>query len=220
MQLSNICSWNVLNNTMKSSIPDHRLDAPIWRFIAAQHFAYFWRQLRSLGVSKKRSMGSEGGALPIIGFSIETYLHYDAEVGGPLKRPLKDTFKRDVSTSLKPAPLENCERSQCSRRAHTFAEQHYGWLHHQPLQPPRCNGQVRSVLRSGVERASELCQLRLASRSTSDVGRKRYTQTAHTIRARTHWVAPWSFISSVVSPYPLGLEFSLITDPLWTLRCQ
>ena len=36
---------------MKSSIPDHGLDTAIWRLTAAQHFAYFQRQLRSLGVS-------------------------------------------------------------------------------------------------------------------------------------------------------------------------
>ena len=38
---------------MKSSVPDHRLDTPIWRITAAQHFAYFQRQLRSLRVSRQ-----------------------------------------------------------------------------------------------------------------------------------------------------------------------
>ena len=42
-----------LVNTMKSSIPDHQLDTPIWRLTAAQNFAYFQRQLRSLGVSNQ-----------------------------------------------------------------------------------------------------------------------------------------------------------------------
>ena len=34
-----------LGSTLKSSIPDHRLDTAIWRFTAAQHFADFQRQL-------------------------------------------------------------------------------------------------------------------------------------------------------------------------------
>ena len=41
-----------------------------------------------------RSTGSEAVAPPIIGFSIATCHYYDAEVVGPLKRPLKDTFKK------------------------------------------------------------------------------------------------------------------------------
>ena len=52
-----------LVNTMKSSIPDHKLDTPIWRFTAAHHSAYFQRQLRSLGVSHQRNTlhGLRGG---------------------------------------------------------------------------------------------------------------------------------------------------------------
>ena len=44
-----------LINTMQSPVPHHRLDTTIWKFTAAQHFACFKRQLRSLGVSHQRS---------------------------------------------------------------------------------------------------------------------------------------------------------------------
>ena len=40
------------------------------------------------------STGSQAVASLIIGFSIGTYQYYDAEVGGPLKGPLNDTFKK------------------------------------------------------------------------------------------------------------------------------
>ena len=77
-----------LVNTVKSSIPDHRLDTAIWRFTAAQYFANFQRKLRSLGVSHQHV------ELPISGFNIVIYHFYDAEVGGPLKGSFEDTFKK------------------------------------------------------------------------------------------------------------------------------
>ena len=40
-----------LVNTMKSSILDHKLDTPIWRFTATQHFDFFQRQRHILCVS-------------------------------------------------------------------------------------------------------------------------------------------------------------------------
>ena len=39
---------------MESSVPDDRLVTTIWAFTAAQHFACFQRELRSLGVSHHR----------------------------------------------------------------------------------------------------------------------------------------------------------------------
>ena len=51
-----------LVNTMKSSILDHRFATAIWKLTAAQHFAYFQRQLRNLGVSHQHyTHGLRGG---------------------------------------------------------------------------------------------------------------------------------------------------------------
>ena len=103
--------WQLIN-TMKASIPGSQTRyTNLGKFTPAQHFACFQRQLRSLGVSHQhhtlhdinitRSTGSEAMALPIIGFSIATYHNYDAEVGGPLKGPLTDTFKKARSNFIK-----------------------------------------------------------------------------------------------------------------------
>ena len=78
-----------LVNTMKSSVPDHKLGTPIWRFTAAQLFAYFQRQPAALAcrINVARSSDFEAVELPIIGFSIVIYHYYDVEVGGPLEEP-------------------------------------------------------------------------------------------------------------------------------------
>ena len=81
-------SWNLVG-TAKSSIPDHRLATAVWKFIAAQHFNHFQRQLRSLGchINILRSADSGAVDLPITGFAIKH--NHDAEVGGPLKGPFE-----------------------------------------------------------------------------------------------------------------------------------
>ena len=83
-----------LVNATKASIPDHRLDTAIWNFTAAQHFANFQRQLRSLGVSHQHYTLRGGAATDHWLQYCVSHHNYDAEVGGPLKRPLKDTIKK------------------------------------------------------------------------------------------------------------------------------
>ena len=60
-------------NTMKSSIPNHQLDTPIWTFTAAPHFACSQRQLGSVGVSHQQYTlkGLKGGG------STDLWLEYD-----------------------------------------------------------------------------------------------------------------------------------------------
>ena len=58
-------------------------------------------------INVTHSTDSEAMELPIIGFSIVIYHLYDAEVGGPLKEPLKDTFKKR-RMYFKPAPHRSC----------------------------------------------------------------------------------------------------------------
>ena len=85
-----LCVWNPRTRTSRHS--HFRIETP---FTAAQHFAYFQQQLRSLSVSHQHyTLHGLRVALPIIGFSIATYHYYDAEVGGPLKGPSRDTFKK------------------------------------------------------------------------------------------------------------------------------
>ena len=62
LECPGICQ--VINN-MRASIPDHQLDTTIWRFTAAQHFVYFQRKLRSLGVSHQHYTlhGLRGGGV-------------------------------------------------------------------------------------------------------------------------------------------------------------
>ena len=108
-----------LDNTMTSSILDLRLDTSIWKFTAAQHFAYFQRQPRSFGVSHQHCTlhGIRGGG------ATDHWLQFrDLPLlrrGGrqPLKEPLKDTFKKARSyftkTVLSPRKLRS-RRSRAS----------------------------------------------------------------------------------------------------------
>ena len=159
LQCPGICQ---LVNTLKSSIPDHRLAAASRKFTAGQHFAYFQRNSAGLAchVNITRSTDSEAVEPPIIGFNIAIYHSYDAEVGEPLKGPLKDTFKKgrfllhqnQLSKEVADRPSVLAELAP-----RFFAEQDYEESRQQPLQPPRCNGKgrgVHSVLRSGVEQRS------------------------------------------------------------------
>ena len=154
-----------LVNSMRSSIPDHKLDTPTWGFTAVQHFAYFQRQLRSLGVSYQHYTlhGLRGGGLPIIGFSIVIYHCYDAVVGGHVKEPLKDTFRKGLQRSCRP--------SQCSRRARASFRCRTR-LQRVPPPAPATTTLQRKAWRSSLRsvqrrRATELCPRRLASRSVT-----------------------------------------------------
>ena len=64
-------------------------------------------------------MDSEVVKLPIIGFNIVIHHNYDAEVGGPLRGPLKDTFKKRrfyISKTSSPEKLQTVSvLSQSSR---------------------------------------------------------------------------------------------------------
>ena len=66
-----------------------------------------------------RSTESEAAELPIIGFNIEIYHHYDAEVGGPLKGPSNDTSKKRRCCSIETSSSEKLQNvsvlSQSSR---------------------------------------------------------------------------------------------------------
>ena len=102
--------------------------------------------------------------------------------------------RRDVSTSSKPGLQRP---SQCSRRARAsfFVEQDYEGFHHQPPQPPRCNGMgrgVHSVLRGGVEQrrfAHTVSPLGALPLSLSDVGRKQSASRRRTrYRPRNTWM--------------------------------
>ena len=105
-------------------------------------------------------MDSEVVKLPIIGFNIVIHHNYDAEVGGPLRGPLKDTFKkRRFYISKNQISRKVADRlSALAELAPLFyAEQDFSKSRHQLLQPPRCIGKgrgVHSVLRSGVEQWS------------------------------------------------------------------
>ena len=64
-----------------------------------------------------RSTDSEAVELAIIGFNIAICHSYDEEVGGPLKGPLKDPFKKGRFYFIKTNSPKSCRPSQCSRRA-------------------------------------------------------------------------------------------------------
>ena len=117
---------------MKASIPDHKLDTAIWKIAPAQHFAFSSDSSAAWAFHTNitRSTGSEAVAQPIIGFSIATYHFYDAEVGGPLKEPLKDTFEKEQNRF--PAQIANRLSSLADLAPRFFAEQDYGIPCHYP----------------------------------------------------------------------------------------
>ena len=184
-------AWNVLVNTMKSSIPDCRLDTAIWNFTATQHFACFQRQLHSLCVSHQHCTlhGLRGGG------ATDHWLQY-RDVPQLRRRGrwtseqrlVKGTFKKGRFYFIKtcsPKKLQTVSvLSESSPRF--FAEQAHGESRHRPLQPPRCNGKsggVYSVLRGGVEQRSfahTVSPLGALPLPLSDVGRKQRTSRRRT----------------------------------------
>ena len=83
-----------------------------------------------------RSTDSEAVEPPNIGFSIVIYHNYDAEVGGPLREPLRDTIKKGRFYFTK----TNSPKIVADRLG-TLA------------QPPRCNGKwSRSPLQTAQRR--------------------------------------------------------------------
>ena len=195
-----------LVNTSKSSIPDHKLNTPIWRLTAAQHLAYFQRQLRSLGVSHQHCTlhGLRGGG------ATDHWLWYRdfplLRRSGrwtserTLERYIQEgTFPLDKKSSLQ----RSCRPSRCSRRARasflcgptTSPHSHHGATERVP-------GGVHSVLRSGVEQRSFAHTVSLLGAlplSLGDVGAKtKCKQTMHTMRARTHWGGSCSLTRTAV----------------------
>ena len=81
-----------LVDTMKSSVPDHRLDTAIWKFTAPFNTSPV--SCDNSPALAYRSTDSEAVALSIIGLNIAICHNYDAEVGGPLKGPLKKESKK------------------------------------------------------------------------------------------------------------------------------
>ena len=179
-----------LVNTMKASIPDHRLDTAIWKFTPAQHFAYFQRQLRIRGVSHQQYTlhGRRGGG---------TTDYWQKYRDLPqLRRRGRWTSERTLGRYIQegtfrphqnrlPAEIGNCLSALADLAQRFFAEQGNGKPRHQTLQPPRCNGKrggVRSLLRSEVEQQSFANSVSLGAlpQPLSDMGRKtEYTQSAH-----------------------------------------
>ena len=169
MQPSNTCFWNVLEsvNGSISMNPQFLItDSP-------QQFGNSLLHNTSLVSSDNsavchiiiaRSTDSEAVELAIIGFNIAICHSYDEEVGGPLKGPLKDTFKKGRFYFIKtnsPKKLQTFSvLSQSSRLV--------------SLQNKTTNGPTTSPYRfhtatERVERrrATELCPHRLASRSVT-----------------------------------------------------
>ena len=76
--------------------------------------------------------------------------------------------------------------------------------------------EVRSNLRSGVEQqsfANSVSPLGALLLSFNDVGRKtEYTQTAHTIQARTHWDGSCRLTRTAIAPWSCFLLFFLIQN--------
>ena len=171
-----------LVNTMKSSIPDHRLDTAIWRFTAAQHFAYFQRQLRSLGVSHQHYTlhGVRGGG------ATEHWLQYRDLP--QLRRRGRWASVRTIERYIQEGTflLQNLISKEVADRLSAladlaprfFAEHDYGESHHRHQQPPRCNGKCGEV-----HSVSPLGALPLP---LGDVGRKQRTSRRRTRYEHRH----------------------------------
>ena len=154
-----------LVNTLKSSIPDHRLHAAIWKFTAAQHFAPFpattpqpWHVTSTIHAPRTPRRWSYRSSA-----SISRFTTNDAEVGGPPKGPLKDTSQKGRFQSIKtssPKKLQTVSVHSQSSRLLSLQSKTTESPTTSPLQPPRCNGK-------GRRRATELCPHRLASRSVT-----------------------------------------------------
>ena len=146
---------------MISSIPGHRFDTAIWTITAAQHFAQSNDNSATsehhINVTRHGRRG--GGAsdhllqyrnLPQLQCrgrwtSERTLERYVQEATFLLHQ---NRLSKEVTDRL-PALAQLAPRF--------FAEQDHRESHHQPPQPPRCNGQggeVYSVLCSGVEQRS------------------------------------------------------------------
>ena len=122
-------TWNLSADLVLESMSAH-LQTSIassnsWRFTNSipQHLEiHCQRQLRSLNVSHQHytlQRTPRRRELPIIGFNIEIYHHYDAEVGGPLKGPSNDTSKKRRCCSIETSSSEKLQNvsvlSQSSR---------------------------------------------------------------------------------------------------------
>ena len=164
-----VCRWV---SAMKSSIPVHRRGVAIWRVSAAQHNAHFQRHLRNLGVPHQHYTLHElrgGGAT-------DHWLQYrdlhscDAGVSGPLKGPLKDTFKKahfDFIKTGSPKQWQTGSRALAELASFLCRTR----LQSLPLAPTATTlqrkGQSSSLRSAQRRRATQLCLHRLASRSVT-----------------------------------------------------
>ena len=189
-------------------MPDHRLDATLCEFTAAQHFACFQRELGSLGVSHQRYTlrGLQGGG------ATDHWLQYR---GLPqLRRRGRWTSERtlekyiqerDLSTSSEPALQRSCRPSQCSRRARASLPRRTSPRRIPPPTPAATTltrkGQRSSLRSAQRRRATELCP----TPPCLSEQYLHYFVTWHTVRAQSHLdvscrvtqtaVAPWSCFS-------------------------
>ena len=159
-----------------------------------------------------RSTGSQEVALPIIGISIPTYHCYDAQVGGPLKGPSREIHSRKhVSTSPTPVPHGNCKptHSVLSQISHLVS------LPNKTTENPTTSSYSHHV---ATERGdfAPFCAAAPSNRASPTPShlsehfpyllvtwdeKTKHKQTAHTIRARTHWDGSCRLTRTAVAPW-------------------
>ena len=121
-------------------------------------------------------------------FDIATYHNCEADVFGPLKGPLKDTFKKGRFYFIQTGSPQKL-RTVAELSPHFFPEQDYGVSRHQPHQPPRCNGKgegVHSVLCSGIEQPRTVSPSGTLPLPLGDAGRKQRTSRRRTRHGHRH----------------------------------
>ena len=197
-EIQKLAEWQVsalwisqLVNTMKSSIPDHRLDTAIWTSTAAQHFSPNSNDNSAVSachIKVTRSTDFEAVELAIIWLQYRDLPQLRRRGRWTCERTLERyvhaaTFLLDQNRPSK--EVADRLRALAELAPRFFAEKHHRGSR-QPPQPPRCNEkgrEVHSVLRSGVEQRSfahTVLPLGALLLPLCDVGRT---------------VAPWSCIS-------------------------
>ena len=133
-----------LVRTMKSSIPDHRLDCSnleihccskprLFRATTPQH----WRVTSTLHAPRTTRRWSYRSVASISRFTATA----TQRVGGPLKGPLKDARSFPLHQNQLSREVADRLSALAELVVLFFAEQDYEESRHQPLQPPRCNGE-------------------------------------------------------------------------------
>ena len=143
-----------LINTMKASIPDHRLDTAIRKFTPAQHtppISSDSSTALACYINITRSTGAEEVALRHC---------YGAEVIGFLKGPSKDTFKKARSHFTKnrlPTEIANRPSALVDLAHRFFAEKDFGRPRHRP-----CSHHVAT---EKVEESAPICAAASSNRA-------------------------------------------------------